>query len=879
MNNIIKEQFSEIQRHRKNLRDELEKSKSKGIYEILGDLYDDPAHFIYEIIQNADDEEAHKIKIDVSSNSVIICHNGKPFNIDDIESICAIGNSEKKNKIGRFGIGFKSVFAITDRPLVYSDEFDFAIENFIVPVQIDRDERYSRKKNETYIILPYSEDIKNIDKVIFDKVKNFEYREFIFLNNIIEIDISFNGEKAFYFKKSLKDTDIENCKEAIINERDRYLIFLDEENSFLKVAYKIDLDKNKEIILIPEYSDYQQKTKLNVFFPINYDTKLDFMMQGNFSISKDRKSINFDKDENKVLLEKLTDLVIKSINDLIKSNYENLIIYDVLPIKALEENKENYVYNMLIEKLHDLFNNYPVWLTDKKEYKNKDTILKSDSKKIKKLFEASFFGEKEYSWVSSIFQKGDRIKAFLEEYEIRKINFNDIKNMLTKKTSYIHGKDNDWLIEFYKYILADDNLIQQFSRLPIVKTRTNDFVSILNEKLEYNVFRKIDIEMNINVIKDYKINIMHEDFIEPLAEVLNKTDFIPVFNGYNVISNLLETNMKTDEDKLLLSKYFEVLNEILLFYKTIKDNRTLKRVHSLLNRKLPIASCINLKKFLIKGNREECYINNSDPDNNIDFYWADKDCINLFDNKSKIADKYYLGNYSFNNNSQNDSQYLVNSEAYYKSLQPENFKVFESILEKINIRNTILLTEEIKNVLDYKYELVENEKYFNDRLRPQDNSNYSHVFNPSILYINNILDGITPNNSKILWRIVCELFDKINFKTEGYFKYWYGSSNLTPVNTKLEVLEVLKRSKWLFDNYGNCKSAESLKYSDLNKSGYYLGKDKSEILKYVKVCRLLNISYGDELSNQEKKVYEIVDNFDTQQLDRLREYISKKIGK
>lgn len=36
--------------------------------------------------------------------------------------------------IGRFGIGFKSVYSITQRPEVHSGEEDFAIENFVFPI-------------------------------------------------------------------------------------------------------------------------------------------------------------------------------------------------------------------------------------------------------------------------------------------------------------------------------------------------------------------------------------------------------------------------------------------------------------------------------------------------------------------------------------------------------------------------------------------------------------------------------------------------------------------------------------------------------------------------------------------------------------------------
>src|SRR6185437_2215283 len=106
-----------------------------GIRGSTVDKYADPAHFVFELLQNAEDQEATHVRFRLEADRLVFTHNGNAFTRDDVVSITGIGNSDKPaqaNKIGRFGIGFKSVFAVSNRPEVYTrldgKPFAFAIE-------------------------------------------------------------------------------------------------------------------------------------------------------------------------------------------------------------------------------------------------------------------------------------------------------------------------------------------------------------------------------------------------------------------------------------------------------------------------------------------------------------------------------------------------------------------------------------------------------------------------------------------------------------------------------------------------------------------------------------------------------------------------------
>lgn len=112
----------------------------EGLRSLLSELYPDNAHFIYELLQNAEDAHATTIEFSLYEDHLKVSHDGKRlFTLQDIDSITGIGQSTKKDdptQIGKFGVGFKAVFAYTTQPQVRSGGHSFAITDLFVPEQI-----------------------------------------------------------------------------------------------------------------------------------------------------------------------------------------------------------------------------------------------------------------------------------------------------------------------------------------------------------------------------------------------------------------------------------------------------------------------------------------------------------------------------------------------------------------------------------------------------------------------------------------------------------------------------------------------------------------------------------------------------------------------
>ena len=181
--------ISKLYNKRKKLVEHM-KENNYNASEIIANLYSDVSHFIYELLQNAEDSEATFINFELKEDSLIITHNGKLFNYNDVDAITTIGFSTKKddlNKIGKFGAGFKSVFAITNTPRIYSGDVSFEIKDYIVPETISKIEL---EENLTAIELLFNSQKINSERahqVISDKLLKLESESLLFLKNIQKI--------------------------------------------------------------------------------------------------------------------------------------------------------------------------------------------------------------------------------------------------------------------------------------------------------------------------------------------------------------------------------------------------------------------------------------------------------------------------------------------------------------------------------------------------------------------------------------------------------------------------------------------------------------------------------------------------------------------
>lgn len=109
-------------------------SSAKRALDIFqGLMFIESGQFILEILQNAEDarlELGRKngfFRVELFRDKVVIEHDGKPFDERDVRNLCSISTSKKPSKgyKGYIGIGWKSVFKVSSKAEVHSNEYHF----------------------------------------------------------------------------------------------------------------------------------------------------------------------------------------------------------------------------------------------------------------------------------------------------------------------------------------------------------------------------------------------------------------------------------------------------------------------------------------------------------------------------------------------------------------------------------------------------------------------------------------------------------------------------------------------------------------------------------------------------------------------------------
>lgn len=135
---------------------------------VAKDLNSKESHFLLELVQNADDNHyaldvEPALSFQLGPGELVVSNNEVGFTPANVRALCSAGESSKKNKVGYIGekgIGFKSVFKVTDTPEIHSNGYHFRFDltapedplGYVVPHWIDT--RADDVDEETTVVLP-----------------------------------------------------------------------------------------------------------------------------------------------------------------------------------------------------------------------------------------------------------------------------------------------------------------------------------------------------------------------------------------------------------------------------------------------------------------------------------------------------------------------------------------------------------------------------------------------------------------------------------------------------------------------------------------------------------------------------------------------------
>ena len=266
-------------------------------------MYSDPTHFVYEILQNADDYGATEVLFKLSKDNIVIEHNGKPFKEENVKAITYFGKSTSREdlvKTGRFGIGFKSVFAFTATPIIISYPEHFQIYGLYRTRKYPYPEDFPRSR--TRIVLPFNHESEQPDFVeelvsqeeayrqISECLVSLDMNTLLFTRNIREIRWEIGDQSECYSREDYKvdhNTRLTGIKDR--KHENRYLVFSkiptweNEEHKPVEIAFV--MDQQHQLVPIPDEC-------LHVLFRTTSRTDLRFMLNGPYRTNPARETIS-----------------------------------------------------------------------------------------------------------------------------------------------------------------------------------------------------------------------------------------------------------------------------------------------------------------------------------------------------------------------------------------------------------------------------------------------------------------------------------------------------------------------------------------------------------------------------------------------------------
>ena len=307
-----------------------------AVLDLLGQLYSERTHFIFELIQNAEDAGATELAFELFGDRLELRHDGRPFTEADVRGVCGVGQSDKASDItgdltaiGKFGIGFKSVYAYTRTPRIYSGGEAFRIENFVRPYTVNPT---AEPAAETLFVFPFDHDTVPAEvatREIAAALGALQPRILLFLRNIERLRTGGPSAADSLVERSVADGPGASRRVTVSRDgrRERWLTWQrpveGHPGQRVEVAFALVGERVAAVGASP----------LTAFFPTEKETFLGFLIQGPYRTTPARDNIPGDDPSNQALVRQTAALLTDVLPEL---RDEGLLTADALQVLPLE---------------------------------------------------------------------------------------------------------------------------------------------------------------------------------------------------------------------------------------------------------------------------------------------------------------------------------------------------------------------------------------------------------------------------------------------------------------------------------------------------------------------------------------------------------------
>jgi hypothetical protein len=312
-----------------------------AVLELLGQLYSERTHFIFELIQNAEDAGATDLTFTVFADRLEVRHNGRDFTVADVRAICGVGQGTKTDdltQIGEFGIGFKAVYAYTDSPRIHSGAENFRIENYVRPYPA---EPLGQPAAETVFVFPF--DRAEVPAAIAGPeisaaLANIGTETLLFLRNIERIAVGGPAAASRVLARASAQRPGASRRVSLSGGRrggrddEEWLVW---ERGLTTLGYP---DQRVEIAFLARAAldsprlTARETSPLVVFFPTQKETFLGFVIQGPYRTTPARDNVPEHDEWNRALVRETATLLAGVLTDLRDEGLLTVEVLQALPL-------------------------------------------------------------------------------------------------------------------------------------------------------------------------------------------------------------------------------------------------------------------------------------------------------------------------------------------------------------------------------------------------------------------------------------------------------------------------------------------------------------------------------------------------------------------
>jgi hypothetical protein len=307
-----------------------------AVLELLGQLYSERAHFIFELIQNAEDAGATELTFELFGDRLEVRHDGRPFTAADVRGICGVSQGTKAEdltQIGKFGIGFKSVYAYTNAPRIYSSDEHFRIEKYVRPYSVDP---LDNPAAGTVFVFPFDRAEVRAPVAVEEisaALGNIDAETLLFLRSIERLHS--RGLQMAEVVLERKSTAPARAGRHVIltsrrggGRRDaEWLVWHRQLDALGQPEHRVEIAFPAHTEIDARRLVRRESSPLVVFFPTQKETFLGFFMQGPYRTTPARDNVPESDPWNQALVRETASLLVEVLTDL---RDEGLLTVDVL---------------------------------------------------------------------------------------------------------------------------------------------------------------------------------------------------------------------------------------------------------------------------------------------------------------------------------------------------------------------------------------------------------------------------------------------------------------------------------------------------------------------------------------------------------------------